>query len=92
MRKTTKTITEVTHEHGVISFEIPLYERLLDIASLDTTRDEHVDLITERSIKISEEIDGEPLKLDHLHSIVAGIPAEVTQVAKADKTILAEEE
>ena len=75
MRKTTKTITEVIHEHGVISFEIPLYERLLDIAALDSVRDEHIDLIFEKSVKISEEIDGEPLSIDHLPTIVAGTPA-----------------
>lgn len=74
MRKTTKTITEVTHEHGVISFEIPLYERLLEIANYDNVRDEHVDQIFEKTVKISEEIEGEPLKLDHLPIIVAGIP------------------
>jgi hypothetical protein len=74
MRKTTKTITEVIHEHGVISFEIPLYERLLEIANLDSVRDEHVDMMFEKTVKISEEIEGEPLKLDHLPSIVAGIP------------------
>ena len=75
MRKTTKTITEVTHEHGVISFEIPLYERLLDLASMDNMRDEHVDLITEKTIKITEEVDGEPLTMEHLPAIVAGTPA-----------------
>jgi hypothetical protein len=74
MRKTTKTITEVIHEHGVISFEIPLYERLLEIANLDNVRDEHVDLMFEKTVKISEEIEGDPLKLDHLPTIVAGIP------------------
>jgi hypothetical protein len=74
MRKTTKTITEVIHEHGVISFELPLYERLLEIANADGVRDEHVDAIFEKTVKISEEIEGEPLKLDHLPSIVAGIP------------------
>lgn len=74
MRKTTKTITEVIHEHGVISFEIPLYERLLDIAALDSVRDEHIDLMFEKTVKISEEIEGDPLKLDHLPTIVAGIP------------------
>jgi hypothetical protein len=75
MRKTTKTITEVIHEHGVISFEIPLYERLLEIANLDSVRDEHIDLMFEKTVKISEEIEGDPLKLDHLPIIVAGTPA-----------------
>ena len=57
MRKTTKTVTEVTHEHGVISFEIPLYEKLLDIAQMDSIRDEHIDLIIEKTIKCTEEED-----------------------------------
>ena len=38
MRKTTKTITEVIHEHGVVSFDIPLYEKLLDVAQMDDVR------------------------------------------------------
>ncbi len=75
MRKTTKTITEVIHEHGVISFELPLYERLLEIANLDTVRDEHIDMIYEKTVKISEEAEGDPLSLDHLPTIVAGTPA-----------------
>jgi hypothetical protein len=82
MRKTTKTITEVTHEHGVISFEIPLYERLLDLASMDGMRDEHIDLITEKSVKITEETEGEPLKMDHLPAIVAGTPAAAAVAAE----------
>jgi len=75
MRKTTKTITEVTHEHGVISFELPAYEALLDLASTDGLRDEHRDIIVEKTIKISEEIEGEPVTADHLPAIVAGTPA-----------------
>ena len=74
MRKTTKTITEVIHEHGVISFEIPLYKRLLEIANLDEVRDEHIDKIFEKSVKLSEEVEGDPLCINHLSSIVAGIP------------------
>ena len=75
MRKTTKTVTEVTHEHGVISFEIPLYEKLLDIAQMDSIRDEHIDLIIEKTIKCTEEEDGDALTVDHLPAIVAGTPA-----------------
>jgi len=78
MRKTTTTITQVTHEHGVISLEIPLYERLLEIAALDIMSDDHIDLITEKSIKLSDDIEGDALKLAHLPSIVAGTPAAVT--------------
>ncbi len=75
MRKTTKTITEVIHEHGVISFEIPLYERLLDLASMDGFRDEHRDIIVERTIKCTEEEEGDPLSLEHLPELVSGTPA-----------------
>lgn len=75
MRKTTKTITEETHEHGVVSFDIPFYEKLLDLAAMDGVRDEHRDLIVERTIKITEEIEGEPLTEAHLSAVVAGTPA-----------------
>ena len=78
MRKTTKTVTEVTHEHGVISFEIPLYEKLLDIAQMDSIRDEHIDMIIEKTIKCTEEEDGDALTTDHLPAIVAGTPAATT--------------
>ena len=78
MRKTTKTITEVIHEHGVISFDIPLYEKLLDVALMDDVRNEHIDMIVEKTIKISVEEEGEPLTMEHLPSIVAGTPAEST--------------
>ncbi len=77
MRKHTKIITEEIHEHGVIAFELPLYERLMDIASADNIRDEHIDLIIEKTIKISEEEDGDALSLDHLPAITAGTPAAV---------------
>lgn len=75
MRKTTKTITEVIHEHGVISFEVPLYERLLDLASMDGFRDEHRDIIVEKTITCTEEADGDALSMDHLPTIVSGTPA-----------------
>ena len=75
MRKKVKTITEEIHEHGVVSFEIPLYEKLLDIAQMDSVRDEHIDLIVEKTIKITEEEDGDALSMEHLPAIVAGTPA-----------------
>lgn len=75
MRKTTKTITEVTHEHGVISFELPLYEKLLDLVSMDGVRDEHRDMIVEKTMQIASEHDGKPLSLNYLPAIVAGTPA-----------------
>ena len=81
MRKTTKTIPEVIHEHGVVSFEIPLYEKLLDIAQMDNVRDEHIDLIIEKTIKCTEEEDGDALSMEHLPEIVAGTPAATTTTA-----------
>jgi hypothetical protein len=87
MRKTTKTITEVIHEHGVISFEVPLYERLLDIASMDGFRDEHRDIIVEKTIKCTEEEEGEPLTMEHLPKIVAGIPGATETTAEYPKTL-----
>jgi hypothetical protein len=78
MRKRVKKITEVTHEHGVIAFELPLYEKLMEIANTDTIRDEHIDLIIEKSIEISEEEEGDALTVDHLPAITAGTPAAVS--------------
>jgi hypothetical protein len=75
MRKKVKIITEEIHEHGVVSFEVPLYEKLLDVAQMDNVRDEHIDLIVEKTIKISEEEEGDALTLEHLPEIVAGTPA-----------------
>ena len=75
MRKTTKTITEIVHEHGVVSFELPAYEELLGLASMDSMRDEHIDMIVEKTKTITEESDGEPLTTDHIPAIVAGTPA-----------------
>ena len=43
--------------------------------------DDHIDLITEKSIKLSDDIEGDALKLAHLPSIVAGTPAAVTASA-----------
>ena len=75
MRKHTKIITEEIHEHGVISFELPLYERLMNIAAAENIRQEHLNMIVEKSIKISEEEDGDALRLDHLSDITLGTPA-----------------
>jgi hypothetical protein len=75
MRTRTKIITEEIHEHGVISFDLPLYEKLLDIANTDNIRDEHIDMIVEKTVKISEEEEGDTLTMDHLPAIVAGTPA-----------------
>ena len=81
MRKRTKIITEEIHEHGVIAFELPLYEKLMDIANTDNIRDEHIDMIIEKTIKISEEEEGDALTTDHLPAIVSGTPAATTATA-----------
>jgi len=80
MRKKVKVITEEIHEHGVVSFEIPLYEKLLGIAKLSSIGAEHIDMIIEKTIRISEEEEGDVLTEDHLKKIVAGTPAEATIV------------
>ena len=82
MRKTTKTITETITEHGIISFEIPLYERLLDLTSMDGFRDEHRDLVVEKTIKCTIEEEGDPLTMDHLPEIVEGTPAAAVYAAE----------
>lgn len=88
MRKTTKTITEVTHEYGVISFELPLYEKLMNVANLDSVRDEHIDLIIEKTKTISEQMDGAPLTSDNYTALVAGTPAAVTPSAPSIVSIV----
>lgn len=75
MRKRVKTITEVTHEHGTVSLEIPLYETLLDHCSHDAVTDKHIDMIIEKTIKCTEEEDGDTLSSeDHLETITEGQP------------------
>jgi hypothetical protein len=50
----------------------------MEIANTDTIRDEHIDLIIEKSIEISEEEEGDALTVDHLPAITAGTPAAVS--------------
>ena len=86
MRKRVKTITEVTHEHGTVSLEIPLYETLLDHASHSTVTDKHIDMIIEKTTKISEEEDGDTLSIDeHLSAITEGQPATPALAEAASK-------
>jgi hypothetical protein len=76
MRKRIKTITEQTHEYGTIAIECSLFDKLLGYASLDGVTTEHIDLMLDRTMKISEEIDGETLTTaDHIVPITAGTPA-----------------
>jgi hypothetical protein len=74
MRKRIKTITEVTHEHGVVSLDLPLYETLLDHASHESVTDKHIDMLIEKTIKITEEEDGEALTHAHLPALTEGQP------------------
>ena len=74
MRKRVKTITEVTHEHGVVSLDLPLYETLLDHASHSSVTDKHIDMLIEKTVKITEEEDGEPLTHEHLPALTVGQP------------------
>lgn len=84
MRKRVKTITEETHEYGTIVLEHPLYEHLLKLSAGDDVTHEHIDLWVEKTIKISEEVEGEALTVDHLPAITAGTPAmqEAVEIAK----------
>jgi hypothetical protein len=75
MRKRVKTITEETHEYGTIVLENSLYEHLLNLAAANGTTHEHIDLWVEKTIKISEEVEGEALTVDHLPAITNGTPA-----------------
>lgn len=74
MRKRVKTITEVTHEHGVVSLDLPLYETLLEHVGHESVTDKHIDMLVERTMKITEEEDGEALCHAHLPALTAGQP------------------
>lgn len=74
MRKRVKTITEVTHEHGVVSLDLPLYETLLDHVSHDSVTDKHIDMLIEKTTTITEEEDGEALTHAHLPALTVGQP------------------
>lgn len=77
MRKRVKTITEETHEYGTIVLEHPLYSALLGLAAGDDVTTEHVDIWVDKSMTLSEDVEGEALTLDHLAPIVQGTPAAV---------------
>ena len=78
MRKRVKTITEETHEFGTVVLEFPLYEHLLKLSVGNGVTHEHIDLWVEKTTKISEEIEGEPLTVaDHLVPITAGTPVAI---------------
>ena len=75
MRKRVKTITEETHEYGTVVLENSLYEHLLGLAAATGVTQEHIDMWIEKTMKISEEIEGEALSVDHLPAITSGTPA-----------------
>lgn len=88
MRKRVKTITEHTHEYGVVSIEHSLLDKLLDYASLDSMSAEHIDLMIDRTVKISEDIDGETVTTaDHIVHITAGTPAAADAVVTAANSL-----
>lgn len=74
MRKRIKTITEITHEHGVVSLDLPLYETLLDHVGHESVTDKHIDMLIERTLTVTEEEDGEPLSHKHLPALIGGQP------------------
>ena len=80
MRKRVKTITEETHEYGTIVLENPLYEHLLKLSAGDGVTHEHIDIWVERTMQISEEVEGDALSVGHLPAITAGTPAMATAV------------
>jgi hypothetical protein len=87
MRKRVKTITEQTHEYGTIAIEHSLLDKLLGYASLDEIDHQHIDMMLERTMKISEEIDGEPVTTaDHIVEITAGTPAAADAIVTAKTT------
>lgn len=82
MRKRIKTITEETHEYGTVVLENSLFDALLGYANADQCTTEHIDMMVEKTIKISEEEEGDALTVaDHLVPITAGTPV-ATEAAK----------
>jgi hypothetical protein len=76
MRKRIKTITEETHEYGTIVLEHPLYQALLGLAAGDDVTTEHVDIWVDKTMTLSEEVEGDALTVEeHLLPITAGTPA-----------------
>lgn len=84
MRTRIKTITKETHEYGTVALETPLYSALLGLAVDPSTTTEHVDMWVDKTVTISEQIDGDALTVaDHIVPITAGTPAAETAQAIA---------
>lgn len=84
MRKRVKTITEETHEFGTVVLENSLLNHLMGYANAEDVTTEHVDMMVHKTIKISEEEEGDPLTVaDHLIPITAGTPIAVEAVVAA---------
>lgn len=88
MRKRIKTITEETHEYGTIVLENSLLDHLLGYANADSCTTEHIDMMVEKTIKISEEEEGDTLTVaDHLVPITAGTPVAAEAATVAAKAV-----
>jgi hypothetical protein len=88
MRKRIKTITEETHEYGTIALENWLFDTLLCYANSEACAKEHIDMMVEKTIKISEEEEGDTLTVaDHLVPITAGTPVAAEAAAVAAKAV-----
>ena len=78
MRKRIKTITEVVHEYGTIAIENSLFQKLMGYANAEDMTMEHVDMMIDKTINISEEEKGDPLTIcDHIVPITTGTPAAI---------------
>lgn len=85
MRKRIKKITEVVHDYGTIALENSLLQKLLEYANSEDVTMEHVDMMIDKAINISEEEKGEPLTVcDHIVPITTGTPAALAAMAAAE--------
>ena len=76
MRKRVKTITKVTHEYGTVALDRSLLSSLLGLAAAGGITKDHIDLWIDKTIKLSEDEDGDALTVEeHLVPITADTPA-----------------
>jgi hypothetical protein len=86
MRKRVKTITKVTHEYGTVAICRQLLTSLLELAAGGGITKDHIDSWVDKTIKISEDEDGDALTVEeHLVPITADTPAApaAVEIAKA---------
>ena len=67
MRKTTKRVTEETHDHGVVCMDVPLLIRLLEYARETAEDDVEIHFLAARMIRESE--DGKILTMEDYRSL-----------------------